>query len=105
MERRGRKGSWSAGCEEIERVGDRQEKTARYCSTGQSPQQAVLMEEEELSCVATCHVYICKWSWCKLGDMSWKKTRIKLIKYIISVWYVTLRTLRSFYDIILSNCH
>ena len=32
----------------MERVGDRQEKMERYCSTGQSPQWAVVpMEEEE----------------------------------------------------------
>jgi hypothetical protein len=48
MERRGRKGSSSARSEEMERVGDRYEKMAGYCSTGQSPQRAVvLMEEEE----------------------------------------------------------
>ena len=33
----------------MERAGDRQKKMAGYCSTGQSPQRAVvLMEEEEL---------------------------------------------------------
>jgi len=32
----------------MERVGDRQEKMELYCSTGQSPQRAVVpMEEEE----------------------------------------------------------
>jgi hypothetical protein len=48
MERRGRKGSSSARSEEMERAGDRWKKMAGYCSTGQSPQRAVvLMEEEE----------------------------------------------------------
>jgi hypothetical protein len=48
MERRGRKGSSCARSEEMERAGDRLKKMAGYCSTGQSPQRAaVLMEEEE----------------------------------------------------------
>jgi hypothetical protein len=50
MERRGRKGSSCARNEEMERAGDRLKKIAGYCSTGQSPQRAVvLMEEEEES--------------------------------------------------------
>jgi len=36
-ERRSRKRSSSAGIEKVERVGDRQGKMERYCSTGQSP--------------------------------------------------------------------
>ena len=58
MERGSRKRSSSAGSEKMERVGGRQEKMEGHCSTGQSPQWAVLpMEEEEeeeeayLSCV------------------------------------------------------
>ena len=48
MERRGRKGSSCGRSEEMERAGDREKKMAGYFSTGQSPQQAVvLMEEEE----------------------------------------------------------
>ena len=48
MERRSRKRSSSAGSAKTERVGDRQGKMERYCSTGQSPQRAVVpMEEEE----------------------------------------------------------
>jgi hypothetical protein len=48
MERGGRKGSSCARSEEMERAGDRQKKMAGYCSTGRSPQRAVvLMEEEE----------------------------------------------------------
>ena len=48
MERGSRKRSSSAGNEEIERVGGRQEKMEGHCSTGQSPQWAVVpMEEEE----------------------------------------------------------
>ena len=47
MERRSRKRSSSAGSEKMERVGDRQGKMKRHCSTGQSPQQAVAPTEEE----------------------------------------------------------
>ena len=48
MERGSRKRSSSAGNEKMERVGDRQGKMEGYCSTGQSPQWAVVpMEEEE----------------------------------------------------------
>jgi hypothetical protein len=47
MERTGRKGSSSARSEEIDRVGVRYEKMAGYCSTGQSPQRAVVLKEEE----------------------------------------------------------
>jgi hypothetical protein len=52
MERRGRKGSASARSEEMNRVGDRWEKMAGYCLTGQSPQRAVVLMEEE----AAAHV-------------------------------------------------
>ena len=48
MERGSRKRSSSAGSEKMERVGGRQGKMEGYCSTGQSPQWAVVpMEEEE----------------------------------------------------------
>jgi hypothetical protein len=47
MERGSRKRSSSARSEKIERVGDREEKMEGYCSTGQSPQQAVVPKEEE----------------------------------------------------------
>ena len=47
MERGGRKRSSSAGSEKMERVGDRYGKMEGYCSTGQSPQWAVLPTEEE----------------------------------------------------------
>ena len=48
MERGSRKRSSSAGSEKMERVGGRQEKMEGHCSTGQSPQRAVVpMEEEE----------------------------------------------------------
>ena len=47
MESRSRKRSSSAGSEMMERVGDRQGKMERYCSTGQSPQRAVAPTEEE----------------------------------------------------------
>jgi len=52
MERRSGKRSSSAGSERMERVGDRQGKMERYCSTGQNPQRAVAPteEEEESSC-------------------------------------------------------
>ena len=46
MDKRAR--SSSAGSEKMERVGGRQEKMEGHCSTGQSPQWAVVpMEEEE----------------------------------------------------------
>jgi len=48
MGRGSRKRSSSAGIEKMERVGDRLGKFEGYCSTGQSPQWAVVpMEEEE----------------------------------------------------------
>jgi len=46
-ERRSRKRSSSAGIEKMERVGDRQGKMERYCSTGHYPQRAVAPTEEE----------------------------------------------------------
>jgi hypothetical protein len=47
MERRGRKGPSCARSEEMERAGDKQKKMVGYCSTGQRPQQAVMLLEEE----------------------------------------------------------
>ena len=48
MERRSGKRSSSAGGEKMQRVGDRQDKMEGHCSTGQSPQWAVVrMEEKE----------------------------------------------------------
>ena len=48
MERGSRKRSSSAGSKKMERVGGRQEKMEGHCSTGQSPQWAVVtMEEKE----------------------------------------------------------
>ena len=48
MERGSRKRSSSAGSEKMKRVGGRQEKMEGHCSTGQSPQWAVVpMEDEE----------------------------------------------------------
>ena len=49
MERRSRKRSSSTGSEKMERVYDtrRQGKMEKYCSTGQSPQRAVALTEEE----------------------------------------------------------
>ena len=41
------KRSSSAGSEKMERVGGRQEKMEGHCSTGQSPQWAVVPVEEE----------------------------------------------------------
>jgi hypothetical protein len=46
MERGSRKRSSSAGSEKMERVGDRQGKMEGYCSTGQSPQWAVVPMKE-----------------------------------------------------------
>ena len=48
MERGSRKRSSSAGSEKMQRVGDRQGKMEGYCSTGQSPQWAVVTVEEEV---------------------------------------------------------
>jgi len=48
MERGSRKRSSSVGSEKMETVGGRYEKMEGHCSTGQSPQWAVVpMEEEE----------------------------------------------------------
>jgi hypothetical protein len=47
VERRSRKRSSSAGSEKMERAGNREGKIVRYCSTGQSPQQAVAPTEEK----------------------------------------------------------
>jgi len=47
MERGNRKRSSGAGSEKMERVSDGQKKMEGYCSTGQSPQQAVVPMEEE----------------------------------------------------------
>jgi len=47
MERGSRKRSSSAGSEKMERVGGRWEKMEGHCSTGQSPQWAVVPIEEE----------------------------------------------------------
>ena len=48
MERGSRKRTSSAGSEKMERVGGRQEDMEGHCSTGQSPQWAVVpMEEDE----------------------------------------------------------
>jgi hypothetical protein len=46
MERGSIKRSSSAGSEKMERVGDRQEKMEGHCSTGQSPQRAVVPMQE-----------------------------------------------------------
>jgi hypothetical protein len=49
MERKSGNKSASVGSEKIERVGDRKRQMERYCSTLQSPQQALApMEEEEV---------------------------------------------------------
>jgi hypothetical protein len=47
MERGSRKRSSSARSEKLERVGDRYEKMEGYCSTGQSPQRAVVTMEKK----------------------------------------------------------
>ena len=46
MERGSRKRSSSVGSEKMERVGGRGEKMEGHCSTGQSPQWAVVPMEE-----------------------------------------------------------
>ena len=48
LKSRSRKRSSSAGSEKMEGVGDRQGKMERFCSTGQSPQWAVVPIEEEV---------------------------------------------------------
>jgi hypothetical protein len=47
MERGSRKRSSSAGSEKLESVVDRKEKMEGYCSTGQSPQWAVVPMEDD----------------------------------------------------------
>ena len=47
MERGSRKRSSRAGSEKMDRVGSRQEKMEGHCSTGQSPQWAVVSMEEK----------------------------------------------------------
>ena len=47
MERGSRKRSSSAGSEKMERLGGRQGKMEGHCSTGQSPQWALVPVEEE----------------------------------------------------------
>jgi len=47
MERRSRKRSLSVGSEKMERAGGRYEKMEGCCSTGQSPQWAVVPMEED----------------------------------------------------------
>ena len=47
MERGSRKRSSSAGSEEMERVGGRQEKKEGHCSAGQNPQRDVVPMEKE----------------------------------------------------------
>jgi hypothetical protein len=46
--------NWRAGSEKMERIGDRQRKMERYCSTDQSPQRAVAPTEEEVYDFAVC---------------------------------------------------
>ena len=60
MERESRKRSSSAGSEKMERVGGRQGKMEGQCSTGQSPQWAVLpVEEEELFSTYVINLVFC----------------------------------------------
>ena len=53
MEKGSRKRSSSAGSEKMERVDGRWEKMEEHCSTGQSPQWAVVPidDEEEVHCL------------------------------------------------------
>jgi hypothetical protein len=46
--RKSKKGKSWIDLKRMERVGDRQEKMEGYCSTGQSPQRAVVPMEEEV---------------------------------------------------------
>ena len=63
MERGSRKRSSSAGSEKMERVGGRYEKMEGHCSTGQSPQWAVVpMEEGRRKCNHSNHRYVCSMS-------------------------------------------
>jgi hypothetical protein len=48
MERGNRNKSSSVGSEKMERDDDRQEKRGGHCSTGQTPQRAVVPMEEEV---------------------------------------------------------
>ena len=58
MERGSRKRSSSAGSEKMERIDGRQEKMEGHCSTGQSPQQAVVPMEEEVSTLFSINLFI-----------------------------------------------
>jgi len=53
MERESRKRSSSVGSEKMERVGDRKGKMEGYCSTGQSPQWAVVPMEEVVESISS----------------------------------------------------
>ena len=69
MERGSRKRASSAGSEKMERVGGRQEKMEGHCSTGQSPQWAVVPAEEgeESSFIYQSHFQVShtfKWFLC-----------------------------------------
>jgi hypothetical protein len=55
MERGSRKRSSSARSEKMERLDDRQGKMDGDCSTGQSPQWAVVPMEEEEGCLTFGH--------------------------------------------------
>ena len=60
-ERGSRKRSSSARGEKMDSVGDRQEKMERYCTTGQSPQRAVVPMEEDINiyCMHSMCVCVC----------------------------------------------
>ena len=58
LERGSRKRPSSAGSEKMERVGGRQEKMEGHCSTGQSPQRAVVPMEEDYGLFRPKHVVI-----------------------------------------------
>ena len=77
MERGRRKRSSSAGSEKMERIGGRQEKTEEHCSTGQSPQRAVVPmeeeeEEEEDQSSVNLHFAFCKVCWKASRHTMWK---------------------------------
>jgi hypothetical protein len=72
MERGSRKRPSSAGSEKMERIGDRQEKMEGCCSTGQSPQRAVVSMEEEDSFLH--YTYLTFYTMQSLNTPNYKQT-------------------------------
>ena len=70
--------SSSAGSEKMERVGERWEKMEGQCSTGRSPQWAVVPMEEEEEGLFNGSVSSAKAAWCQCEMMSVRASRHSL---------------------------